>query len=114
EYPQKIFEIGVCVVVDEEKETKTREIRRLACAISDTKATYEDISSVLDSLLSSFEIPYKLKPIKHESFIQGRVAGVFIKDKQVGLVGEFHPLVLENWNLEMPVAAFELEVEILK
>ncbi|MEM5834758.1 MAG: phenylalanine--tRNA ligase subunit beta [Candidatus Aenigmatarchaeota archaeon] len=114
EYPQKIFEIGVCVVVDEEKETKTREIRKLACAISDTKATYEDISSVLDSLLSSFEIPYKLKPIKHESFIQGRVAGVFIKDKQVGLVGEFHPLVLENWNLEMPVAAFELEVEILK
>ncbi|MFH7860697.1 MAG: phenylalanine--tRNA ligase subunit beta [Candidatus Aenigmatarchaeota archaeon] len=111
EYPQKIFEIGDCVVIDETREGKTREIRKLACAISDTKASYEDISSFLDSLLSSFGISYKLKPIEHESFVQARVAGIFVGNKQVGFLGEIHPLVLENWNLEMPVAAFEVEIE---
>ncbi|MEM5883102.1 MAG: phenylalanine--tRNA ligase subunit beta, partial [Candidatus Aenigmatarchaeota archaeon] len=111
EYPQKIFEIGNCVFIDETKERKTREIRKLACAVSDTKASYEDISSFLDSLFSSFGISYKLKKIEHESFIPGRVAGIFVENKQVGFLGEVHPLVLENWNLEMPVAAFEIEIE---
>ncbi|MCS7106459.1 MAG: phenylalanine--tRNA ligase subunit beta, partial [Candidatus Aenigmarchaeota archaeon] len=112
--PQRIFEIGDCLLIDERKETKTKEVRKLACAISDTKVGYEDISTVLDSLLSTLGISYKLKRIEHESFIQGRVAGVFVKDKQVGFIGEIHPLVLEKWNLEMPVVAFEIEVEVFK
>jgi phenylalanyl-tRNA synthetase beta chain len=111
EYPQKIFEIGNAVLIDETKETKTKDVKKLACAISYTKASYEDISSVLDSFLSSFGFSYKLKPIKHKSFIEGRVAGIFVEDKQIGFIGEISPSVLENWNLEMPVAAFEVELE---
>jgi phenylalanyl-tRNA synthetase beta chain len=111
EYPQKIFEIGNAVVMDETKETKTKDVKKIACAIADTKASYEDISSVLDSFLSSLGISYKLKPIKHESFIEGRVAGIFLEDKEIGFIGEVSPSVLENWKLEMPVAAFEIELE---
>jgi len=111
EYPQKIFEIGNAVVIDETKETKTKDVKKIACAIADTKASYEDISSVLDSFLSSLGISYKLKPIKHESFIEGRVAGIFLEDKEIGFIGEVSPSVLENWKLEMPVAAFEVELE---
>jgi phenylalanyl-tRNA synthetase beta chain len=97
--------------MDETKETKTKDVKKIACAIADTKASYEDISSVLDSFLSSLGISYKLKPIKHESFIEGRVAGIFLEDKEIGFIGEVSPSVLENWKLEMPVAAFEIELE---
>ncbi|MGC8812315.1 MAG: phenylalanine--tRNA ligase subunit beta [Candidatus Aenigmatarchaeota archaeon] len=111
EYPQKIFEVGNAVLIDETKETRTKDLKKLACAIADTKASYEDISSVLDSFLSSFGISYKLKQINHKSFIEGRVAAILVEEKQVGVIGEISPSVLENWNLEMPVAAFELELE---
>jgi phenylalanyl-tRNA synthetase beta subunit len=33
-----------------------------------------------------------------------------LTDKVVGYFGELHPRVLEKWKLEMPVAAFEVEL----
>lgn len=113
EYPQKIFEIGDVVLLDKTKETKTRDVRKLACAMSDTRVSYEEISALLDSLLKSLGVKYKLKPTKHKSFIPKRVANIFVSGRNVGIVGEISPAVLTNWKLEMPVAAFELEIEQL-
>jgi len=112
EYPQRIFEIGDVVLPDERKETKTRDVRKLAAAIADTKVTYEEISSLLDALLTSFGVEYKLLKISHPSFIEGRVAGVFVGNKSVGVVGEISPAVLKNWQMEMPVAALEVSLEV--
>ncbi|MEM2576933.1 MAG: hypothetical protein QW476_03290, partial [Candidatus Bathyarchaeia archaeon] len=50
----------------------------------------------------------QLKECLHESFIEGRVGKIVINDVEVGLIGEIHPKVLEEWGLEVPVAAFEL------
>jgi phenylalanyl-tRNA synthetase beta chain len=41
------------------------------------------------------------------------VARILVKGKQIGIIGEIRPEVLENWKLEMPVAAFEIEIENL-
>jgi phenylalanyl-tRNA synthetase beta chain len=113
EYPQKIFEVGDVVLIDKKQETKTRDVRKLAAAIADSKVVYEDIALVLDSLLSSLKIEYKLKRSKHGSFIEGRVAEILVNNKPIGFMGEIHPSVLENWGLEMPVAAFEINVNEL-
>jgi phenylalanyl-tRNA synthetase beta chain len=112
EYPQRIFEIGDVTIIDKKKETNTRDIRKIAVVITDTKVNYEEISSLLDSLLTNLGVKYKLKATNHPSFIQGRVAEILVKNKQIGFIGEIHPSVLENWNLEMPVAAFEISLEI--
>jgi phenylalanyl-tRNA synthetase beta chain len=111
-YPQKIFEIGDVVLIDEKQETKTKDVRRLAVAIADSKVGYDGIASVLDAFLSSFKIKYKLKRKNHGSFIEGRVAEVLVKNKPIGFIGEIHPQVLQNWKLEMPVAAFEISLEM--
>ena len=38
-----------------------------------------------------------------------------VNGSAVGVLGEIHPLVLESWKLENPVAAFEINVqEIIK
>jgi phenylalanyl-tRNA synthetase beta chain len=113
EYPQKIFEIGKVVLIDEEAETRTRDVLKLACCMSDAKVSYEEISSVLDAFLSSVEVEYRLRATKHPSFIEGRVAEILINGKSVGIIGEVSPKVLENWNLDMPVVGFEIEVDLI-
>ncbi|MEM7826015.1 MAG: hypothetical protein QW451_00060, partial [Candidatus Aenigmatarchaeota archaeon] len=50
---------------------------------------------------------------EHPSFIEGRTAKILVEGKKVGIIGEIHPSVLENWKLEMPVAAFEIDLSFL-
>jgi len=111
EYPQKIFEIGDIILIDEKKETKTRDIRKLAFAMSNTSVGYEDVSSMLDALLSNLGLEYILKPSDHPSFIKNRTAAVFAEEKKIGIIGEIHPVVLNKWNLEKPVVGFELDLQ---
>ena len=112
EYPQKIFEVGDVVLIDEKQETRTRDVRKLAAAISDSKVGYYDVLAVLDSFMSGYRKKYKLVKTKHPSFIEGRVAEILVDNKHVGIIGEIHPQVLQNWKLEMPVAAFEISLEM--
>jgi phenylalanyl-tRNA synthetase beta chain len=54
---------------------------------------------------------YKIKGVDHPSFLEGRVATLTIKRKGRGLLGEIHPQVLNNFELENPVSAFEISLE---
>lgn len=112
-YPQKIFEIGDVVLIDEKQETGTLDVRKLSAAVSDSRIGYEDIAPILDAFLSSMKVNYKLKRCKHASFIEGRVADVVVNGKKIGFIGEIHPAVLKNWRLEMPVAAFEIDLDAI-
>jgi phenylalanyl-tRNA synthetase beta chain len=111
EYPQRVYEIGDVVVMDKKRETRTRDVRNLAAAISENRVGYEQVASLVDSLLSSLGMDYEFKVFKHPSFIEGRTAEIMIKNKPVGIIGEVHPSVLNRWGLEKPVAAFELDLE---
>ena len=111
EYPQRIFETGVAIIPDPSQETKARDTRKLACCLSSPTAGYEDVSSLLDALLSTLGVKYELRQASHPSFISGRTAAVFVSGKEIGFVGEVHPAVLNNWGLEKPVTAFELATE---
>jgi phenylalanyl-tRNA synthetase beta chain len=33
-----------------------------------------------------------------------------IDGKQIGYIGEIHPQILSNWNIGMPVAIFEINL----
>jgi phenylalanyl-tRNA synthetase beta chain len=117
-YPQKIFECGDVVIVDYSKPNRTETLKKLAAAICDYRVSYEDIQGPLYSLLSNLGFEsWKVKRINHPSFIQGRVAGLFLessqKEHEVGILGEIHPIVLNNFELENPVVAFELNLNEL-
>jgi phenylalanyl-tRNA synthetase beta chain len=114
EYPQKVFEVGDVVVIDESAETGTKTEKKLACALSDMDAGYEDISSILNAVLRSIGLEYSLKNKDHESFISGRSAEIVAGGKSVGMVGEIHPQVLNNWGIEKPVAVLEIDIENIK
>ncbi|PSQ17599.1 phenylalanine--tRNA ligase subunit beta, partial [Halobacteriales archaeon QS_8_69_73] len=53
-------------------------------------------------------------PTDHPSFIDGRTAAVVLDGEPVGVVGEFHPRVLVEHDLEVPVAGFEFRLDGLR
>ena len=60
-----------------------------------------------------FNIEYKVEAVDHPSFIKGRVGRVIVSGKKVAYIGEISPIVLENFELDMPVSAFEINLSEL-
>lgn len=115
EFPQKIFELGKVTLLDETKETKTRDEEWLAAATSHPTASFSEIKSVLDAFFMNFGVNWQIKEAAHPSFIEGRVGTAMVNGMDIGVLGEVHPRVLEAWKLENPVAAFEINMqEIVK
>ncbi len=107
DFPQMIFEEGL---VNTRKNDKIEEFERITVATSHEKANYTEIRQVLDCIMTLLGIHYDIEETEHNSFIEGRVGRVLVKGKKIAFLGEIHPQVLENWNLEMPVAALELNL----
>lgn len=43
------------------------------------------------------------------------MAGIFINERNIGVLGELHPAVISNWGLIIPISALELNLdEIMK
>lgn len=110
EYPQKIFELGPVTVLDEKAETRTRDDDTLAAAVSHGNASFTEVKSILDALLMNLGLRWQIRGVKHPSFIEGRAGTVTVDKTEVGMIGEVYPQVLQNWTLENPVAAFELNL----
>lgn len=110
EYPQNIFAIGTIFKKDDNQETGILEQDRLSCIICSEDADYTKIRQVLDYVFSSLGINYEISSTEHESFISGRVGRASVKGNDVAYIGELSPEVLENFEIEMPVSCFELNL----
>ena len=66
--------------------------------------------SCLDTLFYYVNQTYSLEPIQHPSFLAGRVGSIISEGKQVGVIGELHPEVLERWQISVPAVAFEIDL----
>jgi len=111
EFPQRIFELGKVSLLDETRETRTRDEDWVAAVATHTSASFTEIKSTLDSLLMNLGLTSRVEEIVHPSFIDGRVGEVIINEEKVGIIGEIHPGVLERWKLENPASAFEINFE---
>ncbi|AAL81114.1 phenylalanine--tRNA ligase subunit beta [Pyrococcus furiosus DSM 3638] len=108
EYPQRIFEVGLATLIDESRETKTVSEPKLAVALAGSGYTFTNAKEILDSLMRHLGIEYDIEETVHGSFIPGRVGKILVDGKEIGIIGEIHPQVLENWNIQVPVVAFEI------
>ena len=110
EYPQKIFTIGAVFKKNDKFETNIGENERLAVTIASEKADYTGIRQILDYLFRSLGLKYEITEAEHSSFIPGRIGRVIVNGKKIAYIGEINPIVLQNWELEIPVTAFELNL----
>ena len=112
-YPHKLFEIGEVAIPDLSHQLGSRTLVRLGVLIAHPNANFSEAHTCLDLLLHYLVREYTLEPSNHGSFLEGRVGKILCGDQPVGLIGELHPEVLETWQIAMPTAAIEIEVEAL-
>ncbi|MDR5673443.1 Phenylalanyl-tRNA synthetase beta subunit [Halalkaliarchaeum sp. AArc-CO] len=113
-YPQDLAEVGFVAEYDERENTSVAESHHVAGVLARHDATYEDAKSRLAAIARDFGVDLETPPTEHPTFLPGRAASVVIDGESVGVIGELHPEVLVEHDLELPVAAFEFELDALR
>ena len=112
-YPHRLFEIGEVAIPDTSQELGSRTAIRLGAVIAHPQANFSEVHTCLDMLMFYLVKDYELDPLSHGSFLDGRAGTILSQGQPVGLIGELHPEVLENWGVSVPISAFELDVDWL-
>ncbi len=111
-YPQRMFEVSDVIEINEKAETRTERRLHVACVSSHPTANFTEIKSCVEALLANLGLKnWAIKGTRHPSFLQGRAAAIYIKGRKIGVVGEIHPEVLNNFELENPTSAFEIDLQ---
>ena len=78
------------------------------------EADFFDIKGVVEGLLDACGITdWAIAPTRHPLFHPGRNASVAIGGQHLGMFGEVHPKVQQNYDLEYKAYLFELDFEVL-
>jgi len=112
--PQRIFEVGEVIRSDPESETGVTQELNCAAATIHSTASFAEIKSAVIALIGGLVEDanrVSFTPREHPSFIAGRAASCLVSDKNIAVLGELHPEVVANFELEYPVAAFEVDIE---
>ncbi|MDE1856173.1 MAG: phenylalanine--tRNA ligase subunit beta [Candidatus Micrarchaeota archaeon] len=104
--PQRLFETDYAFTIDK----KINEVQNLAGVITDPKANFNQIKSVVESVMRSIGAQYQIRESLHRSFIEGRSASIILNGNEIGVFGELHPEVLVNFGIEEPSVAFEISL----
>ena len=112
-YPHKIFEAGKVAFRCEEENTGTRTRQQLGFLTASNNANFNDMASEVSTLLYYLDHEYTVVESQDPRFIAGRQASVLKAGKAVGIFGEIHPEVLQNWDIGMPCSAAEFDLELL-
>jgi len=111
-YPQKLFEVSDVIKANPKVSVKTERKMHLSAVSAHSTANYTEIRMYLDALFKSLGIEdYTVVEDEHPSFLPGRVASINLHGEKIGLIGEIHPEVLNNFRIGNPVCAFEVELE---
>jgi phenylalanyl-tRNA synthetase beta chain len=111
-FPQRLFEVSDVGRMNQCAETRVERRLHVAGVSSHSTANFTEIKSCVEALLHNMGLKkWEIKPTRHYSFLDGRAAVILLKRKEQGVLGEVHPEVLNNFELENPAGAFEIDVE---
>jgi phenylalanyl-tRNA synthetase beta chain len=127
---QQIYEIGA-VFIPREGERLPDEQRRLAVAISGVRAVsgwqegqqgaknaahvdFYDLKGIVEGFLRGLHVgEISFKAAQFGAFHPGRSAQVLINGKQIGVMGELHPVVRERYDIAAAVFAADFDLDAL-
>ncbi|WP_461255274.1 phenylalanine--tRNA ligase subunit beta [Treponema sp. R80B11-R83G3] len=112
-YPHKIFEVGKIAFLDETEvyRSKTRQFAGFLHSGSD--ANFNTAAAELQTLFYYLSREYEVEESSDSRFIPGRAAAIIYRGKPIGVFGELHPEVLENWGVTVPCTAGEIDLDSL-
>lgn len=120
----KLFEQGKVFIARGQDELPV-EKSRLAALVSGSRysdfwraaenSDFYDIKGVLEGILDNLKIAdVAFRAVSDIPFLHpGRAAEVVIKGQVAGIVGDFHPDVLEKMDLKKKAAVFEIDMELI-
>jgi phenylalanyl-tRNA synthetase beta chain len=68
--------------------------------------------AVLEALLGTLRVPWRVEPGREPFLHPGRSARVLVDGQPAGWLGEIHPAVARTWDLET-IAGFELDLDVV-
>jgi phenylalanyl-tRNA synthetase beta chain len=111
-FPQRLFEVSDVGQISQRAETRVERRLHIACVSSHSTANFTEIKSTVEALLRSMNLRFwQVVAKRHPSFLDGRTATVNFRRREIGVLGEVHPEVLNNFELENPTSAFEIDSE---
>jgi phenylalanyl-tRNA synthetase beta chain len=74
-------------------------------------ADFFSARALLEAVLSVSDIEWRPEPEAQPFLHPGRAAAVMVGNRNIGWVGELHPLVAAGWELAGPAAGFEIDMD---
>jgi phenylalanyl-tRNA synthetase beta chain len=119
-----VFEVGPIFYATSGE--RPDELHRLAVAITGPRALpswqdeangimdFFDMKGIITELLDELHIDFIVKPAEHPSFHPGKTGRIMFGDQEVGVFGELHPQVHEQYDFSPnPVIAADIDMDIL-
>ena len=103
ELPQRIFEVGDVVV-------NGITTQHLAAVSIHPASNFTEIRGVVDAVMRERGLEYTITGTDDPAFLKGRRAALIVDGNEIGTLGEIHPDVLTNFQLQQPTVGFELMV----
>ena len=119
--PLRLFEISDVVLRDATKDVGAKNQRNLAALNYDKSPRFEVIHGLLDRLMQLLEVQpasspgapdgYFLRGCDDDTFFPGRCAEIVACGMSVGRLGVLHPETVTKFDLTLPCAAMEINLE---
>jgi len=77
-------------------------------------ADFFSARAVLEAVLEVAQVDWRAQPEAQPFLHPGRSAAVIAGERNVGWVGELHPLVAAEWELAGPAAGFEIDLDAVE
>ncbi len=113
EKPIRIFEVGDVILLDPKEETGAKRELHFSAISYHEDANFTEMRSALDFLMNAMGKfnQFEIKSSDNPTFIKGRFGEIFLKGTKIGEIGEIHPEVLNNYKLEFPAVAIEINLQ---
>lgn len=110
-YPHKIFEAGKVAFKADSENYGTLTRTYLGFLSAHAEANFNEAASLVSAFLYFLNGEYAVEDCEDARFIAGRQARILKDGAPVGVFGEVHPQVLENWGITVPCVAGEVDLE---
>jgi phenylalanyl-tRNA synthetase beta chain len=123
-----LFEIGP-VYLEDEEEILPQELTRLSIVLTGQQEPaswlngapetmdFFDLKGILEALFRELHLDVRYEAAENPIYRPGRTARLLLGENQIGLMGELHPLVVEQFDMrvdrEQPVLAADIDLDAL-